>query len=238
MSICLDYATRLGAFEDKEGSLQWPQSGIMIVPTADRGRDAYTPDPATPKGGLSMQPQLTTSPLFGDPRLPTRFWNKVTIAPSGCWLWTSTKVAKGYGRFALREQGRRRAVYAHRYAYETLIGPIPAGLQSDHLCRVRACVNPSHIEPVTGSINCLRGNPWGRGRTHCPQGHPYDETNTYITPQGYRHCRECNYVRQKRVTLALSPEQRDQRTRYQREWSRAHAQERNRSRRERCRGVA
>jgi hypothetical protein len=71
--------------------------------------------------------------------------------PDGCWLWTGT-LRSGYGRF--RADGR--LVQAHRYSYERAVGPIPADRQLDHLCRVRRCVNPDHLEPVTPSENVLR----------------------------------------------------------------------------------
>ena len=81
-----------------------------------------------------------------------RFWEKVD-ATGDCWEWTSSRTRKGYGGF--------RAVSgwasAHRWAYEHLVGPIPPGLQIDHLCRVRHCVNPDHMEPVTNQVNQLRG---------------------------------------------------------------------------------
>jgi hypothetical protein len=94
---------------------------------------------------------------------------------------------------------------AHRVAYEALIGPIPDGLQLDHLCRNRACVNPLHTEPVTQIENIRRGEagvPSGsqqRAKTHCPQGHPYSQGNTYIRKNGHRMCRTCNAAAQRRL---------------------------------------
>lgn len=83
---------------------------------------------------------------------------------------------------------------AHRKIYEAIIGPIPAGLNIDHLCRNRACVNPWHMEPVTQHVNVMRGSsPWAKHAkaTHCPSGHAYDEENTYLY-RGSRYCRTCN----------------------------------------------
>ena len=80
-----------------------------------------------------------------------RFWAKVNKTPD-CWLWTGGKHGYGYGRFYLHG----RYVRAHRYAYELLVGAIPSGLVIDHLCRVRVCVNPAHLQPVTHQINCQR----------------------------------------------------------------------------------
>lgn len=117
-----------------------------------------------------------------------RFWKKVEITdPDGCWLWTAS-VRKGYGQFALRPQ---HVVAAHRHAYESLIGPIPDGLEVDHLCRVHRCVNPAHLEPVTHAVNMGRSLPGNASVTYCPAGHEYDEANTY-THNGKRHCRACN----------------------------------------------
>lgn len=88
-----------------------------------------------------------------------------------------------------------RDMLAHRFAYELLVGPIPTGLTLDHLCRRPACVNPSHLEPVSLRDNILRGEgpvALGARVTHCPQGHPYDLFNTYIDPSGTRRCRTCH----------------------------------------------
>ena len=79
---------------------------------------------------------------------------------------------------------------AHRVAYELQVGPIPVGLQLDHLCRVRSCVNPAHLEPVTSAENTRRG--LRAMKTHCPQGHPYAGENLLIRPTGQRRCRTCH----------------------------------------------
>lgn len=88
-----------------------------------------------------------------------RFWPKVDKAgPNGCWVWMASKAA-GYGKFRVGSQldGTRRLVESHRWSYEALVGPIPEGLDLDHLCRNTACVNPDHLEPVTRQVNCHRG---------------------------------------------------------------------------------
>ena len=127
-----------------------------------------------------------------------RFWRKVNKT-DGCWLWTAAKDDNGYGRF--REKGRSGpAKLAHVFAYETLIGPVPEGKELDHICRNPSCVNPAHVEPVTHKVNVQRGlsgkvnNPM-TAKTHCPQGHPYDERNTYVNRQGKRECRTCHRER-------------------------------------------
>lgn len=136
-----------------------------------------------------------------NPKAAERFWSKVDLtSPGGCWVWTAGKIGGvrgGYGSFKLEG----RSVRAHRFSYETLVGPIPDGLELDHLCRVRACVNPAHLEPVTSRENSLRGDTFqarNAAKTECPQGHSYDEANTYVDSKGKRHCRICNRDTQRR----------------------------------------
>jgi len=121
-----------------------------------------------------------------------RFWEKVEKTPT-CWLWTGAVNGNGYGNF--NESGRY--VGAHRVAYELVIGPIPADLTLDHLCRVRLCVNPSHLEPVTNGDNVRRGMSvpaLNARKTHCKRGHPFDARNTYRRPDGSRQCRACRRI--------------------------------------------
>ncbi|MFE5591466.1 HNH endonuclease signature motif containing protein [Streptomyces sp. NPDC056549] len=122
-------------------------------------------------------------------------------AINGCREWTAARV-KGYGRFALNGQS---GVLAHRVSYTITRGPIPYGLTLDHLCRNRACVNPEHLEPVTVQVNTLRGeapSAYAARVTHCPQGHPYDDANTWIEKGCKRHCRTCNRDRQRALRAA------------------------------------
>jgi len=97
----------------------------------------------------------------------------------------------GYGRINVNQRPRS----AHVLAYEWLVGPIAEGLQIDHLCRRRECVNPAHLEPVSQRVNLLRGETLtarNAAVTHCPAGHPYDDENTYRRPDGSRKCRTCH----------------------------------------------
>jgi len=110
-----------------------------------------------------------------------------------CLIWDGPINPNGYGR----TQVGGKTQMAHRAAWEQVHGPIPEGLEIDHLCRVRACVNPDHLEAVTHVVNVRRGL-GNQTKTHCPQGHAYDEANTRITPAGRRSCRACNRERQRR----------------------------------------
>lgn len=142
---------------------------------------------------------------YGDPKVlrvqktvELRFWSRVHKTET-CWLWTGAIDAGGYGAFAapLETGGRARYILAHRYAHEFLKGPIPDGLTIDHLCRVRNCVNPDHLEAVTTRENTVRGiSPPARNavKTHCKHGHIFDEANTR-TSSGFRACRACETVR-------------------------------------------
>lgn len=129
-----------------------------------------------------------------------RFEAKVErVAESGCWIWLASLNALGYARF--RMDGRNGSQeHAHRPAYEHWRGRIAEGLELDHLCRVRCCVNPWHLEPVTGHENLLR-SPFtqasiNRAKTHCPSGHAYADTAvSYASMPGARVCAECARAR-------------------------------------------
>jgi len=106
-----------------------------------------------------------------------------------CWVWTGRLNRDGYGE--VRVDGQYRMT--HRIVYQHLACEVPAGLELDHLCRVRHCVNPAHLEPVTHRENSLRSESFAAKnavKTHCPQGHPYDARNTYAW-RGSRICRAC-----------------------------------------------
>lgn len=113
-----------------------------------------------------------------------RFWEKVRRGGDGCWEWTGA-ARRGYGAFWFAG----RTIAAHRFAYEFVFGPIPSGMEPDHLCRNKVCVRPSHLELVTHRENTRRGKGFAGDnarQTRCPQGHEYDRIYG-----GRRHCRRC-----------------------------------------------
>ena len=125
--------------------------------------------------------------------MDTLFFQKVD-ASGPCWLWTGYTMPSGYGRMTRKQIG----YLAHRYAWELLVGPIPNGMELDHLCKVRNCVNPDHPEPVSHAENNRRsGNLAGlRSRqTHCKNGHEFAEENIYRNARGNRVCRACTRKR-------------------------------------------
>ena len=134
-------------------------------------------------------PHYTERPLWFQPA-EERFFAKVD-AEGDCWVWTAFINECGYGQFGDGET-------AHLWLWRHLVGPVPAGLELDHLCRNRVCVNPDHLQPVPKRVNWLRGfNPMAKNarKTHCPRGHAYDGANVliYTRPSGQtsRYCRAC-----------------------------------------------
>ena len=127
-------------------------------------------------------------------------WNKWVLPEpnSGCLLWIGSLHRAGYGVVS----NGSKVVLAHRFYYCIFKGEIPDGLELDHLCRVRCCVNPDHLEPVTRRVNCSRGDCGKvmigahKAKTHCPHGHEYTVENTWVYKNG-RYCRECHRIRQR-----------------------------------------
>lgn len=125
---------------------------------------------------------------------PERILESIVADPqTGCWLWTGKISPNGYASVGGK--------LIHRTSYEFFIGSIAEGLCVDHLCRVRHCVNPDHMEVVTYSENVKRGLLPGLNRsrknakTHCPNGHLYTESNSSFNSRGHRECRECHRLR-------------------------------------------
>lgn len=142
-------------------------------------------------------------------KLPLVFQDRIMPEPfSGCWLWVGSLQANGYASAGY--QGR--TVRAHRKIYEILVAPIPDGLQLDHLCRVRSCCNPDHLEPVTPTVNKLRGISVvaiNARKTHCVRGHPLYGANLRIhhvngkRRRSYRQCRICKRIWKRNENLRI-----------------------------------
>lgn len=136
----------------------------------------------------------STRPRFNVKDLSKSRQSKIVIDEHGCWIWQGGINNSGYG--------------VHRAVYTLLAGEIPDGLQLDHLCRVRRCCNPEHLEPVTARVNVLRGDSFCADeakRTHCPQGHPYDAENTYLdVKNNQRQCHICRKVHSRASSKKLT----------------------------------
>ena len=144
---------------------------------------------------------VTTSQL-------ARFKRLVAVQPNQCWMWTGQMSKDGYGMFK-PSAGVPREM-AHRWSYKSFVEQIPDGLQIDHKCHTddlsclggtncehRRCVNPSHLEAVTGSENTKRQRHYERSVTHCPKGHPYEDGNLLVRGDGKRRCRACDIERKR-----------------------------------------
>ena len=130
-----------------------------------------------------------------------RFFEAIHKSDSGCWLWTGSIKPDGYGQLTFGS----KSVGAHRLSYMVFIGDIPESLTIDHLCRIRNCVNPEHLEAVSMRENQLRGtSPMAHHarKTHCKRGHEFTPENTYARdPNGYggRECKACWKVQNDRA---------------------------------------
>ena len=123
--------------------------------------------------------------------LPEDLEAKIVRLPEcGCWIWIAYLGKRDYGEINKKQ--------AHRVVYELINGPIPLGLELDHLCRIHCCVNPCHLEPVTHKENVRRGKAghhmkekWADSKA-CKNGHPWTHESTYIRPDtGRRSCKIC-----------------------------------------------
>lgn len=151
--------------------------------------------------------------------LTDRFWSKVNKQGpcpehnpklGRCHLWKAGKDSGGYGAFSIVRNGKRSMRGAHILVFESVHGPVPEGLELDHLCRVRACVRDSHLEPVQHRTNVSRGlvpaifaskQNERRSKTHCKNGHEFNEKNTWFqnkNGKSRRVCLRCNQIRRSR----------------------------------------
>ena len=148
--------------------------------------------------------------------LDTRIRAGSTVDPAtNCWIWKGAHRPDGYVQIRVAN----RLVYAHRISYEVFVGPIPEGLTLDHLCRVRACVNPEHLEPVTLRENIRRGeseSAKNARKAHCKRGHPLSRENLIVESNGRRKCRTCARARD------AVRRQAEGRKKYMREYMRAY----------------
>lgn len=129
------------------------------------------------------------------------------VSTEDCWLYARGGLnSDGYATLA----HKGKTYLLHRVMYENFVGKIPPGLVVDHLCRVRRCINPSHLEPVTNKENVLRGEgltALNARRTHCIRGHEFDPTNTR-TNKGKRYCRTCDYGHMRKYRERIKAESR------------------------------
>lgn len=141
-----------------------------------------------------------------DRKLLRKIFDKIKVNPqSGCWEWTGAKQWGGYGIIVWEDRSR----LAHRIIFQLLVSGIPSDLHCDHLCRVRHCVNPAHIEIVTNKVNVLRGKgaPAQNARkTHCSLGHPLSGENLYLDSKGGRECKTCRNARCRARYHTLAPD--------------------------------
>lgn len=149
----------------------------------------------------------------------TRFWAKVDksgpvpecdqeLGP--CWLWTGA-IHKNTG-YGICAPAKDRTMGVHVLAWELCVGDVFPGLSIDHLCRIKSCVNPRHLEPVTQAENVRRGTAGeastarSKAQTRCKRGHEFTEANTYMKTAGHaqRSCRACNSQSQRRLQARLA----------------------------------
>jgi len=191
-------------------------------------------------------------PKIGARRRPAelRFWEHVgETDANGCWPWMGARTGGGnggYGQIRVplgQDTVKWRRVPAHRFLFEIYYGPLPDGLELDHLCRNRRCVNPFHMEAVTGRVNILRGtapSAINSRKTHCSKGHPLAGDNLKLernkTGQVQRRCRTCAKIAAARYWRNLSAEERQRRIARQAIYDRERIRKKNEQRKQRPNG--
>ena len=127
----------------------------------------------------------------------------VPVPESGCWLWSGAITNHGYGVI----RANTRSTYAHRVSYELHVGPIADGMTIDHLCSVRACVNPNHLKQATQRENILRSDSVAARKsrqTHCVHGHEFTTANTIVTLRHGNFGRSCRLCKQRKDRVAYA----------------------------------
>ena len=127
-----------------------------------------------------------------------RFFSKIIIR-NDCWIWCAF-INDGYGKFSIKDiDGKWKQYFAHRVSWEIFNGRIPSEMVLDHICRNRACVNPSHLRAVDEKTNVIENSlsfvAMNVLKTHCPSGHEYSPTNTRISKKNGRYCLECKRIK-------------------------------------------
>lgn len=180
------------------GAVVWAtdRAGRTYTACIDCGRNDVRPQGRGLCQACALWRRRHGAPRSAPPRvlagsLAERLDERTHVVDTGCWEWTGAKISTGYGE--IKVGGSPKLV--HRLSYELHVAPIPDGMQIDHLCGNRLCLNPEHLEVVTRRENILRSSaPTAQNavKTHCPRGHLYDVANTYFRRDRHgRQCRAC-----------------------------------------------
>lgn len=183
----------------------------LICQQCGRGFQQHTLNRCDPATYCSVECVSAAARAKSEALMVSRFWGHVDVngpTPEDrpelgpCWIWTLKPTNWGYGRFIVAEGSRSKQVLAHRFSYESQVGPVADGFELDHLCRNRRCVKPAHLEAVTHQVNVLRGESpaaIAARRPHCTNGHDWsDPAVFYVTPEGIRQCRVCQRLNRRK----------------------------------------